>query len=393
MSGLQIKYSELFSLSVEQPFYENGICRKFTTDPEPDLLLVPTSECRELMKRLDTVFRPVARQAGCTVFSHTVTNSAGDTLLRFPIKPSDKLSFWMILQNPDLLNFNNLPVRNDRDKIYYFSNQSGDAAAPRNHLHLSVDAGGVIGTNDIVKKSSADYYFHHTSNVTAGTVVVKHLLTGFEIAPKSIVNQTGGADLYFDLSALPSGKCKLIISGTDKDNFYYLGLTEPSSIFGVIEIVLSPLPIANYRAVEAGDILTTIRPFYSIQFNNRKTLWRYTIVLDKNNPLYLAMQAMSPADRTIFIDHFKIITNDTGISFTQSSANDTVFEFVSNSVIALREKYISSTLTGKGLSITLKKNEGIAGEAVIREYLPFPPTGTIDALNDPTIYSDIFITI
>jgi hypothetical protein len=122
-------------------------------------------------------------------------------------------------------------------------------------------------------------------------------------------------------------------------------------------------------------------------------LWRYTIVLEKNNPIYIAMQAMSPGERTTFVNHFKIVsTNDTNITFTQSSVNDTTFEFVSGNVITLQEKYVSS-LDGKGLRLTLKKNEGIAGEAIVRDYLPFPSNVLIDALNDPTIYSDIFLTI
>ncbi|MEP7377645.1 MAG: hypothetical protein ABI675_29845 [Chitinophagaceae bacterium] len=393
MNDLQVKYSELFSLSVEQPFYENGICRKFTTDPIPDLQIVPTSECRDLMKRLDFVFRPVARQAGMIVLSHTTINSASDTVLRFPVKPGEKLSFWMVLQNPELLNFNNLPGNKGRNKMYYFSNQVTDGAAPRDDLHLSINSSGVNAAADLIKFSPAGYNFHHTSVIALNTAFVKHQLTGSEVAPKTIVNQSGQSDLSFDLSPLPPGKCKLIISGTERDSFYYAGLVVPSSLFGVIEISLSQTLDVNYRTIEAGNVILHGRPFYTLQFNNRKTLWRYAIVLEKNNPLFVAMQAMNPADKANFISHFKIVTNDTAISFTQSMANDTVFEFISDSVIALQEKYISSSIAGKGLCLTLKKNEGIAGEAVVRDYLPFPSTSMINTLNDPTIYSDIFLTI
>lgn len=296
-------------------------------------------------------------------------------------------------QNPSLLSFSSLPVRIEPGKIFYFSNQLADGAAPRNDLHLSIDPSGVIGANDLVNTSFANYSFHNASIVPAGAAVVRHLLTGAQMTPKSIVSQSGQSDLLFDLSSLPPGKCKLIISGTDKDNFYYMGLSAPLSVFGVVEISLSSVLGANYRVLETGAVLLPARPFYTIRFNNRKTLWRYTIVLEKNNPLYVAMQAMSPADKATFISHLKIITNDTGISFTQSLANDTIFEFISNSAIALQEKYISSSSSGKGLCLTLKKNEGIAGEGVVRDFLPFPPAGMIDALNDPTIYSDLFLTI
>ena len=393
MNAWKIKYSELFSLSIQQPFYENGICKKITTDPNPDFLLVPTAECQELMKRLDFVFRPVARQAGCIVLANTTTNSSNDTILRFATMAGGKLSFWMVLQNPELINYNNLPVTSDRNKIWYFSNEISDAGAPRNDLHLSIDTAGVDGANDLVRISSQTYHYHHSSVVTPHSAFVKHLLTESLVPAKTIVNQSGQADISFDLSSLPQGKCKLIISGADIDHFYYVGLSAPMSVFGVIEILLSPTLDTNYRMLEAGNVLTTFRPFYTIQFNNRRTLWRYTIVLEKNNPIYVAMQSMSAAERTTFVDHFRIISeNDSGITFTQSLFNDTVFEFVSDSVIDLKEKYVSSS-TSEGLRLTLKKNEGIFGEAVVRDYLPFPSNGLINGLDDPIIYSDIFLTI
>jgi hypothetical protein len=393
MSGLQIKYLELFSLSVRPLFYENQVCRKFTTTPLPDLIIEPTPECREIMGRLDMVYRTIAGQGRFIVLSHIRVNSGGDNALRFPVRNGDKLSFRMTVQHPEWFNFNDLPVQQDPSRIYYFSNQLSDGGAPRDNLHISAAATGVSGAHDLVKSSTSNYQFHHTGVVTPGTAAVKHLLTGILVSPKNIVTQSGQSDLYFDLSALPSGKCTLLINAAEKDRFYYTGAAAPGPLFGIIEISLSALLDANYRTVEVDDVLAPARPLYTLQFNNRKTFWRYTIVMEKHNPLYLAMLAMTPAEKNTFLDHFKIVTNDAAISFTQVSVNDTVFEFLSDNVVALQEKYLSSSVAGKGLRLTLKKNAGIAGDAVVRDYLPFPSTGSIDALNDPTIYSDIFLTI
>jgi hypothetical protein len=392
MSGLQVKYSELFSLSTEQLFYANGICKAYLTDPLPDLQIIPTSESISLMSRLDFIFKTRPAQAGFIVLSRVTTNTAGDTLLRFPVKNTDKLSFWILLKNPDVFTFDNLPVENDPTRLYYFSNALSDAGAPRNNLHLSI-ASSVNGANDSIKKAGNEYHYHHNSTVAPGTAIVKHILSGLQVDPKMIVNQSGESDLHFDLSYVPSGKCKLLINSTEKDNFYNLGSSVSMPVFGVIDIMLSPLLEPNYRVVETGSVLTPARPFYKIRFNNRPTIWRYTITLEKNNPLYTAMRAMTPADRTDFIDHLKIITNDSAITFSRISATDTVFEFISDNPIPLQEKYVSSSLINKGLSLALKKNTGIAGEAVVRDYLPFPSTGLIDAHADPIIYSDIFLTL
>lgn len=387
MGKIQLKYKELFSLSIQQPFYENGIHKKVITEPVNDFLLMPTDDCQKLMNKLGFIWKAAVHQAGCIVLASVSTNPANDTIVRYPGKDSDKLSFWMILQNPDLLNFNDLPLSNDTDKIWYFSNEISDPGAPRNNLHLTIDTSGVDAANDRLKKSPANYNYHHGAVVPPHRAFVKHLLTEMMVPARAIVNHAGQADISFDLSPLPVGKCKLIISGADVDSFYYVGTSVPPSLFGVIEILLTPSLEPNYRMLEAGNIITRFRPFYTIRLNNRKTIWRYTIELAKNSPLYLDLQRMTDAERDDFIDHFNISTNDPRITFTQTLFNDTVFEFKSNDVIAMREKYVSSS-ANKTLRLELKKND-----IVVRDYLPFPSNSLVNALNAPPTYSDIFITI
>ena len=387
MSGIQLKYKELFSLSIQQPFYENGIYKKSSVEPFNDFLLVPTDECQKLMNKLGLVFKSVALQGGCIVLAGTSSNTSNETVLRYAGKESDKLSFWLILQNPDFLNYNDLPLTNDADKIWYFSNEITDPGAPRNNLHLSIDTAGVDAANDRVKKSSSNYNYHHGSVINPHSAFVKHLLTETMVPARTIINYAGQADISFDLSSLPVGKCKLIINGADVDHFYYIGTSAPSVAFGVIEILLSSSLEPNYRLLETGKVITRFRPLYTIRFNNRKTIWRYTIELGKNSALYLELKAMTTAERDDFIDHFKISTNDSNINFSQTHFNDTIVEFKSDHVIQVREKYISSS-EKKTLQLKLKRND-----TVVRDYLPFPSNGLINGSNAPTIFSDIFITL
>ena len=175
MSGWKVTYKELLSISVQQAFYENGICKKFVTEPQPDFLIVPTNECRQLMKRLDLVFKPIANQGGGIILAQTTTNTASENVLRFTAQSEDKLSFWMVLQNPELLNFNSLPATRDPNKIWYFSNAISDAGAPRNDLHLSIDGAGVDGANDLMIVSGQFYKYHHNTTLTPNDAFVKHL--------------------------------------------------------------------------------------------------------------------------------------------------------------------------------------------------------------------------
>ena len=102
--------------------------------------------------------------------------------------------------------------------------------------------------------------------------------------------------------------------------------------------------------------LTSDRPLYLISFINRETFWRYTIRLQNTSPLYLEMAALSPADKTDFINKLNIVSNDTTVTFSRITATDNEFVFVSDNELFLHEKYFSSTsLTHDPLTLTLKK--------------------------------------
>lgn len=396
MKGFQVKYAELFTLSVEQLFYQNKVCRDYKTEPELDFILQPSLECQKLMNRLDLIVKNASRKGGIIVFARVNgSNFSGDALMRFSAKSSDKLSFWMMLKNPEFLNFNKLSPQQASDHFYHFSNQISDPTALRNDLHLNMDPFGVSDANDTIKKVSEHYRFHHMSMVASGNAKVHHLLTGIEVAATSVINFAGEANITFNLSALPIGKCQLLINGVITEEFYYTGKTATQPLFGVIEVLLSPTIDENYRVIEPDRSISMERPLFKIRFINRQTLWRYTIQLKLNSPLFLEMAELNPAEKVDFINQLNIISNDSTLTFTQTSATDTEFVFVSDNTLALQEKYFSSTSTTQEiLSLTIKKYIGnLARETAVKTYLPYPSTSTINTLGLPRIYSDIFITL
>ena len=397
MNGLTVKYTELLSLSVEQSFYRNRYCKNFIITPEPDFMLIPSEECIDTMKRLDYICRDTKENAGLTIFSRVLgKNAGGDDLLRFTPGKGDKLCFWIVLKNPAAIDFNKLPVAVDVEKIFYFGNQVNDAAALRSNLHLTTMVAGVDETVDRVVKKNSSYQYHHGAVVAAGAAVVKHTITGIEVEAKKISNQSASADLYFDLSKMPQGNCKLFINHLEEDAFYHVGANAPQQFFGVVELILANTIDANYRIAEADKSLTAKRPFYTLHFINRPTLWRYTVELKSNSPLFIEMETLSAADKIDFKNRLNIISNDTAITFTQASASPdgTNFQFVSNGAVALQEKYFSSSsITKDTLSLTLKKYVGIPAEAIVKTDLQCPSTGGINAITNPVIYSDILLTI
>lgn len=397
MNGIQIKYAELFRLSVEQLFYQNKLYKQTKISPEPDMRIIPTEECMNVMNRLDMIFKTIVADSGILLLARVSgTNSVGDDITRFSARKDDILTFLLLLNNHDVVNFNDLPVQPEANKVYYFNNEVNDLAAERTDLHLSKNAAGVDGTSDVIKTSTENYRFHHTAVVAKDTAQVKHILSGQFVTPVAIVNQGGQSDLTFNLSALPMGKCELLINNISLEQFYYVEKYKGQNVFGIIELSLASTLAANYRIIEPDRSLIAQKPFYTITFINRKTIWRYTIRLQNTSQLFLEMANLSPADKEDFISKLNITTNDGAITFSKDTVTDKEFVFVSNNPVSLQEKYFSSTSPPDPLSLNLEKYlHGPAADntVILKSNLPFPPTGSIDGSASPKIYSDIFLTL
>ncbi len=403
MNGIQIKYAELFKLSVKQLFYRNTFYKQNSITPETDILVMPTANCAGVMKRLNLVSKNTDENGGLIVFANVAgVNGTGNDILRFHPQKSDILSFLMLLKNNNVINFNDLPVSPPDNYIYYFNNEVNDLAAGRSSLHITKGTSGVNAANDTIKTSSENYRFHSATLVAPGTAKVRHIATGQMLYPVSLNTQGGQSDLSFNLSTFPQGKCELLINNIPADEFYYLERYSMQPVFGIIEFSLSDTVASNYRIIEADNSLTVDRPFYVVSFTNRETFWRYTIRIQNSSPLFLEIAALpTSAEKNDFINKLNIVTNDTTITFSRVSATDTEFVFVSDNELFLQERYLSSTSsTTHGsriifdpLNIILKKHISDANEAAVKSNLPFPSTGSVDASTLPKIYSDIFLTL
>ena len=118
---MNVKYTELLNVGVKQPFYENGICPKYTTTPLPDLVFIPAAETLASLKRLDFIFKNTDNTGGFTILAATNGKVGPNYLLRFLPKKGEKLTFCVVMRNPDMLNFNELPTATDPEKLFYFT--------------------------------------------------------------------------------------------------------------------------------------------------------------------------------------------------------------------------------------------------------------------------------
>ncbi|MGB5818620.1 MAG: hypothetical protein WBG90_03985 [Saonia sp.] len=395
MGSLKVAFSELFSVSLKQPFYENGISEKYTVTPVLDYKIVPTKHCQTVLNRLEMIMKIDADKGGFTVWCRTNGSNGANELLYFKPRSGDLLTFVVTLSNPYFLNYNDLPPEPPTDRVYYFNNLVPDPVAPKDDLHLSFNIAGVSDT-DTLKKIANGYDYLHLSNVAPGTAKLVHIASGYEMLPSSHINQGGQAHLSFDLTDFPNGKCELLIGGVSIETAYNMDEMGDTPVFAIVECSLDELVLPNYRIIENDGSITPQRPRYTLLFNNRPTLWRYQVLLEENSPLYKELSSLSAADKADFLNRINVISNDTGVVFVPTIISDKHFEFVSNTPKLLQEKYVSSSsIPGNPLTLALKKyvNHPTIPTEDIKVNLPYPPAHQLDATSDPVIYSDVYLNL
>jgi len=326
MNNVKIVYTELCSVSIEQPFYRNKFGRQTVPAPAPDLQIIPMDDCNKLLNRLEMGFKAEEEKGGFIIFGRVSgKNAQQEDLLRFIPGKKDILRFWVRVENPDVLNFDDLPVHIPTDTMLFLSNDQmskvGDA-----ELHLTKNISGI--TNDIlsadydwVQSSGASYRYHHPVAVAPDTAKIRHISSGAETGPKSLISQAGGFDLTFDLSALPIGMCELRISGTLIAGFYFIGSSSPSGLLGIIELSISDAMDNAYRIVKPGGALPAVRPEYMVKLRNRETQWRYTVKLELNSSISSDIALLDEAARAAFINKLNITTNNSSITFSLSEGS------------------------------------------------------------------------
>ncbi len=386
----QVKYTELFSLLLEQPFYTNKAVKDTRLDPELDFEIFILPESLPFLKKMNLLTRKTDGRPGIIVLAPVKEKNGEDNFpLRYSAKKEDKIGFGIVLRNPDVFNQNDLPLQSYKNRAFYFSNSINDPGAIRSSLHLSKESSGVKAV-DLVKTSGPFYKFHEPAIVPAVNVELRHLSTGIIYTAESLIVTDGETDLFFNLTTLPAGKCELKIGGNLKETLYYGGIGLPKPIFAIVEFFLSPTLDSNYRIVEPDQSITPDRPVFLISFANRKTIWRYTFQLHESSPLFQEMAVLNDVDKVTFRSNLNVVSNDVGITFKAKDTTERRLVFESENNLFLKEKYMTSS---GALKLTLEKNIGFPNQAAVKNNLPFPSTGLVDTSIPSFVYSDIFLTI
>ena len=309
--------------------------------------------------------------------SHRLINNFGIVIKTFPggfhllssnpdllesVNETESLQLYLNCSDPYYINYTDLPVYNLSNKLLYFNNLSGLKSEGENSLALHKEKSA--GENELVQvvhekviipdfNSGENYRF---------TDAAGNEIPSQSISP-SIQNSSS-----FNISNLPQGLIFFHSGNNSVKKFYRYSKAVWKKPFAVLELFPGKL-FHQFR--EKGKI------DYVINFNNRKTIWKYFLV----SPVYNKFKNLS-----IINKGKEQVFNSPQIQQIHSNLEALVFE--SKSEISLAEQsdeyyqLVDNYSAGNGKSkVVLKNLARASADQLYRD----------EAKTNETFYSHIFI--
>lgn len=322
---MDIIFEKLFEVELSHNYYSDGIQKDFKVEP--------TLECSRLMQN----YRIVSRETQSGLIAFIELSDLPNRTPVIGLNEEARLSFVIYSKNPLLKNFTNLALDSEPQSIYHFSNNNDNVQD--SELLLSAGTSDeFVSDDDIILLKPARFYYKQTfPNPTANLK-----LEDFDnntILDKTVKVVNSELNYFMDVSLYQPGRYKLFVDGLLKLDFYSDDSLSGKNVFGIVDIYFSDSVPAAYLLTDVNGNIT--EKSYSINFNKRKTSWKYLVVLKFKNTI-------NPADLTM-------IYPDASNSFTKQAAitlSDGLLAvpFISNNEIDFSE----TTIRG----IQLKKTNG-----------------------------------
>jgi hypothetical protein len=267
-------FAKIFEIKISHEYYDKKDCK--------DFILAPSEETSELLNRSGLKFRRT--DTGCFVGAEVEEEDildSGKYKLKIGIDDDVKFVFMMRLANQYFLNFTDLPIDKDYNKVYYFNNITKNITASRfageqDRIKLLTKINNYEAQSDNPQKVS--YYYTTNRNKP---------MINENVSP---VQNAADGKYYIqyqsDLRNCPPGEYEFQVNGALKDIFYADSLLYGEGIFGIIEI-LNRKTNPDRRFIDDNEILVfdddqlKVKT-YNIQFNKRKVKWHYIIEKKKN---------------------------------------------------------------------------------------------------------------
>lgn len=325
--AIAIIYKKIIDLQIWHDYYlgQPDALTALSADYDSSNLLTiePTPDCLQSLKNLRWVFR--SQPHGASIFASVNKTITGEFQTQIPIDRLERLTFWLVVRDPDFMNFTNLPLEQTAAKIYYYSNLTGSEASsllfltqllPTYDTKTEYTLGQLVAqggkTQEAIKyqKSSPKNFnqkqwqdLPSSQYVSALDYLPRQALSRSDLAlanPGDTVrvklvdinevetfaveliapNQhPPGSPLAIDLNftGQDPGLYQLTRNGREVEKFVLIDPLPRRDVFGLVEISLNSSRLTPaFALIEPNAGQTLIRPkTYVIRFKNRLTRWRY----------------------------------------------------------------------------------------------------------------------
>ena len=189
-----------------------------------------------------------------------------------------KLSFFLEIDDPNFLNYTELPFEFEEDKIFYFHNKELEKESTEDK-NLSNEK--YVTSEDKIEICSSiiNYSFDDEQFGTEIQVVD---------ASEEVVFETelddGAISCEISLLGQPEGKYSILVDGLEEKTFFlYNGL---KTIFAAVDIIIDKDDFGDYAFFEDnGDL---VKQNYNIHFAARKVRWQYMLIEAGNELMHNA---------------------------------------------------------------------------------------------------------
>lgn len=239
-------YSHILTMTLKHPYFEDGYFRSLELSYAEDTL--------KLMRDLDVIVKPF--RGGC----HLLT--AKPELLALH-SDTDPLQFYLSNKDPYYINYTVLPTYDPASSLIYFNNLQAVPIDTDSEWRLHRE--DHVMEEDMLRLSHGQFKIDKYDPDRA--YVFKHVFD--RAIPDQSIAMTDPDTGQMAISEIPQGVVCVFDGDTLVDSVYYYPKAVWKKPLGTIEIFTKAL----YHHYKNG-----IKVDYSINFDNRKTIWKYFLI-------------------------------------------------------------------------------------------------------------------
>ncbi|MEZ4827099.1 MAG: hypothetical protein R3C61_12610 [Bacteroidia bacterium] len=337
--GFSIAWHRLFSINIDHGYFLNQGIRDFLSlsaeeqakvrnnySPTSFIQVVPSPETALVMRGRKFLLRQDKAGFFVGIQVESAASGAGVYRPQIRLEPGLRLTFFLYPLSPEFYNYTALPLSNDRNGCYYFSNRANQAVSGINYLSLPVPAfqaskayaaGDTCLSSGLIQeairktgpgpKVAADWrdlpagqpaFASGADRVLAINGKVELGLPSGTSGPVTFnLVKPGTAEPVFQKTIAPptQGKVTILLNGVSSGRYdlrvlnasgtaietsvsgpcYVLGEMTSPIPFGIVEIFHLPQAELGSYALASGADQDLLSPEYVLSLRNRYTTWRY----------------------------------------------------------------------------------------------------------------------